>query len=274
MCHTDIEPGGGEPGTDLHDASWVSGRNQCRPGSERRDFFDLRIEDGSRHGGPYDGIEAGTPAALMGTRKDLHSEAWHCRKDIKGLADDALSVLKMARSVVRDVKRHGCAAAGPDLGEEFRDVLNPAGQISSRLGFQEATIVLEERATTGAVDQDQVCPVGERGHVGSGEGLCRAVCPGVIVESTAAHLAGHVNDGVAIGGEGPPSGRVDMVEEGVHDATTEERNGGSGSAIGFHDRLGAGLSRKRSGTAESPPALPGGSQHSHGKSESALGAES
>jgi hypothetical protein len=152
-----------------------------------------------------------------------------------------LGVLKMARSVVRDVERQGCATAGPGLREEFRDVLDPAGQISSCLGFQEAAIVLEERATTGAVDQDQVCPVGERGHVGSGEGLCRAVCPGMVVEGTAAYLPGYVDDGVAIGGECPPSGGMDMVEECVHDTATEEPNGGPGSTIRFHDRLGAGF---------------------------------
>ena len=143
MSHFDVEPGCRQSGADLHDASWVSGRNDFGPGPERGDFFNLCVEDGPCHCGPYYRVEAGTPAALMGSWKNLHSESRYRSEDIQGLPDDTLGVLKMARSIVRDVVRQGCSVTGSGFGEEFRDVLDPASQVASRLGSQEVTIVLE-----------------------------------------------------------------------------------------------------------------------------------
>ena len=58
MDDLDVETGGDEPGTDLHETARIPGGHETGAWGRRRDAGDLRIEHCPRHGGMEHGVDA------------------------------------------------------------------------------------------------------------------------------------------------------------------------------------------------------------------------
>jgi hypothetical protein len=105
MDDIDVEACCQKAGADLHETPGVPGCQELRAWYERSDVVDLRFEHGPRQRRPQNRIQTRTPAALIRSREDPEPEFRHGAEDVERLGHDALGVLEMAGSVVRDVAR-------------------------------------------------------------------------------------------------------------------------------------------------------------------------
>src|SRR5690349_8458484 len=115
-----------QAGADLHQAAWVSGRDEfC---VRCFDVAQFRREDGVRGIGLDEIVDSGRSAAVLGALKRNELELGNRSQDCKRWIGDALCVKEVTRSIVRDLRTHRAATFWSRSNEQLAHVAYTGGE--------------------------------------------------------------------------------------------------------------------------------------------------